>query len=59
MAAKCRPEAEDHASGLKETDLVVGLASSGPAERLVEATRSGKVGYAQRYKTDPLLHWSS
>jgi hypothetical protein len=54
-AERC-PQAEDHPPGLKEADLIIGLLCVLPAKRLIERTRSGKIGDAKRYKADALVH---
>jgi hypothetical protein len=50
------PEPENHSAGLKEADLVIGLMSARPAERLVEPAGTGKVPDAERDQADALFH---
>ena len=56
MAAERGPQPEDHAARLIEAHLFVGLLSALPAKRLIEGTRPGEVGDAERHEADPLLH---
>jgi hypothetical protein len=57
-AERC-PEAEDHSSGLEEADLVIGLVTPRPAERLVELAGAGKILHAERHQADALFHGHS
>ena len=57
-AERC-PEAEDHSSGLEEADLVIGLVTPRPAERLVELAGAGKILDAERHQADALFHGHS
>src|SRR5947209_6183137 len=59
LAAELGPEAEDHAAGLEEDDLVVGLVGAGPAEGFVERAGAAEVGGAEGDQADALLHGGS
>jgi hypothetical protein len=59
VAAERGPQSEDHAAGLVERHLIVGLLSAGPAECLVEGSRSAKVPNPKRDHRDPLFHLPS
>ncbi len=59
VTAERSPEPENHAAGLKEADLVIGLVSARPAERLVELTSTGKILDTERHQADALFHGHS
>src|SRR5580704_2975129 len=56
MSAESSPKAKHHSSGLEETDLVVGLLGTAPAERLVEGAGAGQVVDSEGHETDALVH---
>jgi SAM-dependent methyltransferase len=56
MTPESRPESEHHPAGLEEADLVIGLLSTSPSQRLVEPTGPGQIVNAESDKADTLLH---
>ena len=50
------PEREHHVARLEEDDVVAGLGSGLPAERLVEAARAGELARAESDRIYPLFH---
>jgi hypothetical protein len=59
VTAERRPEPEDHRAGLKETNLLVGLASPRPPERFVEPTGTPEILDTERHQADALFHGQS